>query len=319
MVDIDMADRTAFLRGAKSGDLADQSMSPTNEGPRPYWVVGIDDAHDRMNDLGDGQIILLLAHPITELARSLEGGLSMQQAVDQCMSYIRMVLNLRQSHHNRLLVVDHANASRYPAACVKEISTARDLHLPSLDDIPPPPEGKASYVAFATLAVHDQPELRRQVAEYEAGLLPLGSHVRIRPEWTGGFEQFRKIEEDAALFADFEALERKYNALQADFKTVAEVEGALARRNMDLFRELTMTETERDNHARALAQLQTKATNLEVQMAAVKANLAEARTRADVARRQAEESQARVGDLLQSTSWRITAPIRAIKTAIFRR
>jgi hypothetical protein len=251
-----------------------------------------------------GLVIVLLEDPVRKLAANLHAGQDVARGIETCLTEMRAVVQLLTTDRRRVLLVDHTEALRRPSDLAQSLRDHRGLDFPRLADLEPasPKSVSEGYYALALLSLTERPEARRLSNEIEASLLPLGASGKNRSSWDEATEDLfrleslaRRVLEQDALTAELEKLRVSYAALEADLAIVARTEATMSKRNLALMKEIVMLEAEREKIAAELANLQQHA------------NAVEARAR---------DFEGAVTELLHSTSWRLTAPVRALKNAL---
>ena len=251
-----------------------------------------------------GLVVLLLAQPVYGLAAALQTGRAQPECIETCLTEMRAIVELLRTDRRRILLVDQTEALRRPFALAQALLDHRALDFPGLADLPPasPETVSEAYHAFALLSLNERPEARRLNSEIAASLLPLGPSGQNRLAWEEAIEDLIRLEamakqaqEQAVLVAELDRLRSQCATLEGELATVARLEATFARRNLGLMKEIATLETRRDRLTVELEQAHQKSTAVEAR---------------------AQKLEQEVAAVYASTSWRITAPVRAVKLAL---
>ncbi|MCC5975006.1 MAG: hypothetical protein JJT81_13275 [Rubellimicrobium sp.] len=341
------AEGSTWLGGQAGGE------APRVDGQVP--LTDLDAARAFLTSTPDSHVLLLVPHPVHDLARALDGGQPLNEAIATSVARAREALAFLHTDQRRILMADRDAAARAPDVLAAAVMKARRIELRVPEGVDPPGEVPKGYQAFALHCFAEDTDLRRLLGEVETVLLPVGRNDRNRSDWEDGVVELARLRAEAARARPLPEIEQQYAALRHDFEVVAQVETTLARQNLALLQALAVVEAERDKLRAQLVPLKEKFATAKERLGArtallatLKTDLRDAKNKAagmkddllrsqaeivekdrrlgaqgqrlarvraerDAFRLQASELEGRIMALEQSTSWRITTPLRAMR------
>lgn len=241
---------------------------------------GVPAATTFLRDHPDGLLLVLADQPRDLLAAALETGTPLDTAVATCLAALQPLHDLIAAHPGRVLLIDHAAARHVPAALAQTLQDNFGIAAPDLSALDPdsPTAADRGLRALATLALDETPEAHPIQAALSAARLPFGTP-----------------DPAPTLARDLDHLRQRAAALESELATLARIEATMSQRNLDLLRDIATLES-----AQARAAGEQAATHEET-----------GRTAGQIA-----DLTARIAELESSTSWRLTAPLRAVSRAL---
>lgn len=294
----------------------------------------------------DGPVAVILDPADVDIARRLADGVPLAQAVDDWARMIGDCIGALRSHRRQVTVMDRRALSTRPAEVLATVAARYGLPPPSPSPYPSSPEagpepdpgsdratpdGDPILVLAAAAGLMASPQHAGLVQEIEAMLLGLpdagpdpgqlaAAAVAQRARFLAAIDEAGAA--TAAARAETQLLTEQGRWMQTDMEQLTQELTALqTAQAADQARRARATalETEldalQDSHASVLATM----AELDRQVAAdrVRAVRAETRTAGALAERDAARADADA--LRASTSWRVTAPLRAVRIATTRK
>ncbi|MCE7032783.1 hypothetical protein LY625_09195 [Lysobacter sp. GX 14042] len=262
----------------------------------------------------DAQLLVFVPHPVRRLAAALEEGVLPSAAIERSATEMRVVIELLRTGRRRAVLVEQSDFLARPAAIWSALDDAPGHANKDPDHCSTylsREEGSNLYDALALLCMIESAELGSLLGEVEASFVPSRSMRAPPAVWESAFVELARLKE-AAVQRDL--AQEQYAELQSEFEVVARAEAALAKRVLVLLREVSTIEAERNRLVEDLQQLRAAHERDHGQLMNLTSKAEYLRGRKIAAERHALALEQQLVLMQKSSSWRITSPLRALKT-----
>lgn len=333
-----IADLTGRAANGVAGALAEALAGTGREARFLPSVTGPADLAEMLATLPGTVFVILCDRADAAVARALRAGEAPDAALLAWQDRTGDLLHEVRRHRRLVRLVDADRVAAAPGAFLDGFAGPDRATMPEIGagDPPDPVE-----TAIARLAVLLSPAARRLGGELEASMLAFGpetgtayAEVAAAGRHYAALDRVLREGRDEAdlallqMHALLDEMETSHRARKAAETRAARLERAQAGEHdeldlmmlqlLSLQDELERRHTEsRDRDARQ-AQAGHEAEALHLRLAETEAELARARDAAAGLEQRLAESETRVRDLLASTSWKVTEPLRWVKTRMDR-